>query len=59
MWNLNKNLVDNDHIGTLNDYKKVKASFKELRLAMADLERAVSKVSGDIPDLPPDPSIDP
>lgn len=51
---LNTRIIEQDPIATLNDYKKVKATFKELKSVMLDLDRAINRVSSEIPTSPPD-----
>lgn len=58
MFVLNQRLVERDPITSLSDYSKAKATFKELRVAMLDLDRAVNQIRSEIPDLPPSYEID-
>ena len=58
MFTLNLRLNEGDPIMTLADYRKAKATFRILRTAMADLDRAILKISESIPSTPPDHGID-
>lgn len=51
IYQLNMHLVQRDPLMTMNDLMKVKATFKDLKVVMTDLERAVDKVIGDVPTL--------
>ena len=54
MFIVNKRLIERDPINTLVDYQKAKATFKEMKVAMGDLERAVHKIKSEIPESVPD-----
>ena len=58
-FTLNHRLGERYNIQTLADYRKVKATFKELKRAMDDLDRSVMKISHEIPDSPPNYGTDP
>lgn len=58
MFVLNQRIVEGDSIQTMADYQKAKATFKDLKIAMIDLDRAVGKIRSQIPDRPPSYEID-
>ena len=48
-----KRLSEGDPINTFSDYQKAKATFKEMKAAMLDLDRSVQKIRSEIPESAP------
>ena len=59
LYHLNKGMSERDPVMTMMDYRKAKLAFRELKVAMIDLDRAVEQISSEIPLMPPDFGIDP